>query len=66
MEKIVRHNDVGKEGVKQGSAVVGLLGWDSKEAHMAFRETELFKENVHLLREKNGGIELGHVPFKAA
>ena len=65
MEKIVRHKDVGKEGVKEGSAVVAMLGWDSKEAHLAFRETELFKENIWLLREKTGGAEVGHVPFTA-
>ena len=65
MEKIVRPKDVGKEDVKPGSAIVGMLGWDSKDAHLAFRETELFKKNIGLLRENNGGAEIGHVPFKA-
>jgi hypothetical protein len=43
MEKIVRHAGVGKEDAKPGEAVVLLIGWDSKEIHLAFRETELFK-----------------------
>jgi hypothetical protein len=65
MEKIVRPRDVGKEDIKPGSAIVGMIGWDSKDAYLAFRETELFKKNIGLLREKNGGAEIGHVPFKA-
>ena len=65
LEKIVRHKDVGKEDVKPGDAIVILAGWDSKETHLEFRETELFKENIGLLREKNGGAEVAHVPFKA-
>lgn len=66
MEKIVRHVDVRKKDAKPGDAIVVMLGWDSRDAHLKFRETDLFKENIGLLREKNGGVEIAHVPFKAA
>lgn len=46
------------EGEGKGKAVVLCVGWESKEAHMEFRETETFKENVHLLREGMGGAEM--------
>ncbi|CAG8974557.1 hypothetical protein HYALB_00005830 [Hymenoscyphus albidus] len=57
--------DVGKheDGSVKGKAVVLVIGWESKEAHMQFRETELFKETLGLLREGTGGVEMFHVPF---
>ncbi|KAI9745167.1 MAG: hypothetical protein M1818_001445 [Claussenomyces sp. TS43310] len=45
-----------KEGAGTGKAVLLCLGWESREAHMKFRETDCFKENINLLREGNGGI----------
>jgi len=65
VEKAVKHKDIGQEGVEASDAVVLLIGWESKEKHLAFRDTDLFKESVYLLREKNGGAEVFHVPFKA-
>lgn len=41
------------------------IGWTSKDAHMRFRETELFKKNIGLLREGVGSAEVYHVSFKA-
>lgn len=35
----------------------GLIAWTSVEAHIAFRETETFKKNIHLLR---GAKDLKH------
>ncbi|KAK0104159.1 hypothetical protein ONS96_005253 [Cadophora gregata f. sp. sojae] len=60
--------DVGKhaDGTVKGKATVLLIGWESKEAHMKFRETETFEKNIGLLREGMGGTELFHVPFTAA
>ncbi|KAG4439660.1 hypothetical protein IFR05_004857 [Cadophora sp. M221] len=64
--------DVGKHvvdgdgGSVKGRAVVLVIGWESREAHMLFRETESFRENVGLLREGMGGVEMFHVPFTAA
>lgn len=44
-------------------AFVGLVGWESVEAHMAFRETEAFRENIPLLRQEALGMELHHTRF---
>ncbi len=41
-----------------GNAVLLCIGWESKEAHMRFRETEAFKNNIYLLREKTSGAEM--------
>lgn len=54
---VVKHVDQ-RKGVEGGKAVVLLIGWESKEAHMRFRETGVFKENVALLREKCSGAEM--------
>ncbi|KAI8997939.1 hypothetical protein BC832DRAFT_595383 [Gaertneriomyces semiglobifer] len=53
------------EGQK-GSILVALIGWPSVEAHMKFRDTEVFKENVHLLRgwEGNLAMTMFHVKTK--
>ncbi|KAN0092246.1 hypothetical protein V8E51_018093 [Hyaloscypha variabilis] len=64
-EKIVRHEDVGNEGVEKGNAVVLLTGWESLEMHTRFEETGWFKENIGLLREGRGGVESSHVSFEA-
>lgn len=52
--------DVGKhvDGSVKGKVTVVLIGWESKEAHMEFRETETFAENIGLLREGMGGVEM--------
>lgn len=54
--------DVEYEG-KKGKAYVGLVGWESVEAHMSFRETQAFKDNIHLLREDPLGMEVHHTKF---
>lgn len=48
----------GGTGAGMGSAVVLCIGWESRERHMAFRETESFKQNIHLLREGVKGAEM--------
>lgn len=35
-----------------------MQGWESVEAHMKFRETPLFAENVGLIRFKRGDAEM--------
>lgn len=67
IEEVVKWGEIGteeegKEGNK-AKAVTALLGWESKEHHVRFRETELFKENIWLLREKTRGAEMFHVKF---
>ncbi len=56
------HEEIEKDGVK-GKGAVLLIGWDSKEDHMAFRETDVFKENIQLLRQTAKGIEAHHTQF---
>lgn len=48
---------------KKGKAYVGLVGWESVEAHMAFRETQAFKDNINVLREDPLGIDVHHTEF---
>jgi len=52
-------------GDGKGKAVTLFIGWESKEAHMKFRETELFQKNVNLLREGVGAVEMHHTSFKS-
>jgi hypothetical protein len=36
---------------EKGKAYIAALGWHSIEAHMSFRETQHFKDNIHFLRK---------------
>lgn len=56
----ITHEEVEYKGVK-GKAGVVIIGWKSKEAHMEFRETQTFKENIGLLRGEAKAIEMHHV-----
>jgi hypothetical protein len=51
-----------KEGKKQ-KAFMCFIGWDSVDMHMKYRETESFKECIHLLRDGSEAIEMHHVKF---
>lgn len=55
----------GAEG-QTGSLFVTLIGWSSVDAHMKFRETDVFKENVGLLRGLEGllKIDMFHIACK--
>lgn len=53
-----------KEGAGRGKAVVLCVGWESREKHMAFRETETFVKNIHLLREGVKGREMVSDPME--
>jgi hypothetical protein len=37
--------------------------WESVEAHMKFRETQTFKDNIHLLRDGPTALEVHHTAF---
>lgn len=52
----------GKEG-KGEKGFVLLGGWESVDAHMRFRETDVFKENVGFLRGNHGGVEMVSLSF---
>lgn len=58
----ITQEEIEKDGVKGYGAVLAI-GWETVEAHMEFRTTEVFKENVHLLRQNAKGIEMHHVRF---
>jgi hypothetical protein len=47
-----------EEGAGKRKAVVLCIGWESRERHMAFRETETFAKNIHFLREGMKGVEM--------
>ena len=61
----VTHEEVEYKGVK-GKAAVVVIGWESVEAHMSFRETQTFKENIGLLRGEAKAIEMHHVVMMEA
>jgi len=63
---VVKHAEQGVDGAKAGKAAVLLIGWESKEAHLRFREKEVFKKHIYLLREKTTGAEVFHVAAKTA
>ena len=59
----VEHESFGP-GKKKGNAYVTVIGWDSKEKHMAFRETPDFMDNIHLVRrDEVRGMTMHHVSF---
>ena len=53
-----------EEGAGKGKAVVLCIGWESREKHMAFRETETFAKNIHFLREGVKGTEIVSKPME--
>lgn len=56
--------DVEHEGFgtgKKGKAVLLAIGWESIDAHMAFRETDTFRNVIGFAREEPKGAELHHV-----
>ena len=50
---------------EKGSAYVLLISWESKEKHLAFRETSTFKESISLIREGTKGLSVHHATFEA-
>ena len=47
-----------EEGSGMGKAVLLCIGWTGLEKHLAFRETDVFKANVPLLRQGRSGVEM--------
>lgn len=54
--------EIEHDGVK-GKAIVLLIGWKSVDAHTLFRETQVFKDNISLLRSSSKAREVHHVAF---
>ncbi|PNS21880.1 hypothetical protein CAC42_478 [Sphaceloma murrayae] len=48
----------------KGKALKLLIGWESVDAHMKFRETEAFQKNVGLFREVPKAVEMKHVKLR--
>lgn len=58
----ITHEELENDGVK-GKGAVLLVGWQSVDQHMKLRETQVFKDNIHLLRQNAKGIEMHHTQF---
>ncbi|KAL1643709.1 hypothetical protein SLS58_004724 [Diplodia intermedia] len=67
-EDAVEHASLkkGEEGEGRGRLFLALIGWESVDAHMAYRDTAAFKESIVKLRALVSGIEMHHVDFKLA
>lgn len=52
----------GEEG-QTGSILMAFVGWTSIDAHLKYQETDLYKENVHLLQSFEGvvGMKMIHI-----
>jgi hypothetical protein len=48
----------GGKDIENGTALFAVIGWESVDKHMAFRETEEFKENVSLLTGMEGLLKI--------
>jgi hypothetical protein len=58
----ITHEEIEREGV-EGKGAVLIIGWESVEKHMAFRESSTFKDNIALLRNGAQKVEMHHVQF---
>lgn len=56
------HETLEKDGLK-GKAAVLVIGWESIDDHMELRKTESFKNNIGMLRNGAGKIEMHHTKF---
>lgn len=58
----ITHEEIERDGVK-GKGAVLTIGWDSVQAHMDFRQTQVFKDNISLLRLNSKTAEMHHTQF---
>ena len=59
----ITHEEIEKDGVK-GKGAILLVGWESREEHMKFRETDVFKTKAaEMLRQNCGAVEMHHTQF---
>ncbi|KAL2429858.1 hypothetical protein ABEF95_000891 [Exophiala dermatitidis] len=56
------------DGSSKAKVFIALFGWESVEAHQKFRETQVFKDNIHLLRGAKDlkAVSVFHVLAKEA
>ena len=48
----------------KAKAFMLVIGWGRVEEHMAFRETQAFKENIHFMRNGVKSMEMHHVKYQ--
>ncbi|KAL6714538.1 hypothetical protein ACLMJK_007963 [Lecanora helva] len=48
---------------KKGKAYVAVIGWESLKAHKKLRDSQCFRDNIHLLREGPVKTEMHHTRF---
>ena len=58
---VVEQQDNEKVEGKKAKAYVAAIGWPSIDAHKAFRETQVFKDNIWLLGEGVADSEMHHI-----
>nr|POF15300.1 hypothetical protein CFP56_42189 [Quercus suber] len=56
------HEEIEKDGVKGIGAMV-TVGWQSVDAHMKFRESQLFKDIIELLGKDHKAGDMHHTAF---
>ncbi len=59
----ITYQDLVREDIK-GKAALVLIGWTSIDAHMKFRETQVHKDHIHLLRRDAKKTEVHHVAYR--
>ncbi|TRM69246.1 hypothetical protein BD626DRAFT_473446 [Schizophyllum amplum] len=59
----ITHEELEYEGVK-GKAAVVIFGWTSVDAHVAFRQTQTYKDNIGVLMRTAKKFEVKHVNFR--
>lgn len=47
----------------EGHAALLMIGWTSVEAHLRFKTTRPWQENIHLVRAPGAAVEMHHVEF---
>jgi len=56
--ELIKHESLVNEIHEKGMAFLVALGWESVDAHMAFRETKEFKRYIEPLRDIAQGMEM--------
>lgn len=57
----VGHESLGE--AQKGFVYAFVIGWESKDVHLAFRETTAFKESISLIRDGAQALQVNHTSF---
>ena len=58
----VEHEKFGQG--QKGFVYAFVIGWESKEVHLAYRETSAFKDSISLIREGALALQVNHTAFE--